>query len=66
MNAAENARAPRWTKAETRYARDQWIAGQRVALIARFLGRSRNSVISKANRLGWGLHANGQDYRSHA
>lgn len=48
----------RWTAAQEREARKLWRAGEPVRSIAALLNRTRNAVISRANRSGWGTHAN--------
>lgn len=41
-----------YTDAEIDTLKDMWCSGKTAAVISKHLGRSRNSVMSKVNRLG--------------
>lgn len=56
MSASENAKAPAWPKGDDDKAHRMWIKGDPVRDIAAAVKRSRNSVVGRANRQGWGLH----------
>lgn len=48
----------RWNAVEIDKAREMWRDGLSAAEIGQRLDRGRSSVISKANREGWGAHQN--------
>lgn len=52
-----------WTPPERKKARDHWRDGMKACDIGYLLGRSKNSIISAANRYGWGAHPYGHDPR---
>lgn len=63
MNAAANARAPRWTEVQDDVAYHLWRDGERASAIAKAVGRTREAVIGRAFRQCWGAHPYGHDPR---
>lgn len=51
-----NGAMPPWCWADAEDAERMWRAGKPVRVIAKRVRKTRNAVISKANRSGWGVH----------
>lgn len=52
-----------WTPEQHAVAMHLWRDGIQVVRIGETVGRSKNAVISRARRYGFGRHPNGHDYR---
>jgi len=52
----QNHLSPRWTPEQHAKALALWVRGVKVGTIAAEVKRSRNAVISRAARKGWGPH----------
>jgi hypothetical protein len=60
---ARNCDAPRWSRGDHDAAFHLWRDGERVELIGERVGRTKNAVISRAHRKGFGPHPYGHDPR---
>ena len=56
--------APLWTPEQHAIAMHFWRNGIQVARIGEEIGRTKNAVISRAHRYGFGAHPYGHDSRT--